>query len=138
MNKSQLIKLTDLTLFLGFLLLISTGLLMKYVLPPGSGQDMIWSLSRHGWGDVHFYIAAIFLAVLCLHLFLHTKFIRSALVGKNGGTARRVWLLAIVAIVILLVVFAPLFSVVEYGAGGGHGGGRGSGGGVHWEQRHNR
>ena len=42
--------------FAGFVLLITTGVLMRYVLPPGSGRRAaIWGLDRHGWGDLHFW-----------------------------------------------------------------------------------
>ncbi|HUO10433.1 MAG TPA: DUF4405 domain-containing protein, partial [Phycisphaerae bacterium] len=39
--------------------MIGTGLVMRYILPPGSGQwRLLWGLGRHDWGDLHFWLAA--------------------------------------------------------------------------------
>jgi hypothetical protein len=67
--------------FAGFVLLTATGVLMRYVLPPGSGHSTtIWTLDRHEWGSIHFWIAIAFLAVLAFHLFLHWRDREKALV----------------------------------------------------------
>jgi hypothetical protein len=49
---------------------LSTGLVMRYALPPGSGRivgmgggprsldrtvSVLWGMTRHGWGDLHYW-----------------------------------------------------------------------------------
>ena len=68
----------DAIAFTGFVFLIATGVLMRYVLPPGSGwHTTVWGLSPHAWGEIHYWIAALFLATLTLHLALHRRWIVS-------------------------------------------------------------
>jgi hypothetical protein len=84
--------------FLGFICLVSTGLLLKFVLPPGSGRvetlarggrekaiDLCLGLTRHQWGEIHFYISLGFLTLLATHLVLHWPWIRAV----AWGTAQR-------------------------------------------------
>jgi hypothetical protein len=101
--------------FAGFLLLTTTGILMRYLLPPGSGRrTAIWGLDRHGWGDFHFWIAVTFLALLSFHLVLHWRWIAAVLRGRpREGSGLRVGLgLTGLAAVIALAV-APLLTPPE-------------------------
>jgi hypothetical protein len=57
-----------------FLTATATGVLTRYVLPPGSGwHTTVWGLSRHAWGENHFWISVVFLGTLTLHLVLHRR-----------------------------------------------------------------
>lgn len=70
------------------LTLMATGTILKWILPPGSGGERsegfgrgfrggrdpaatIWGWTRHDWGDLHFWIAAAFVAGILIHLALH-------------------------------------------------------------------
>lgn len=61
--------------------MVLTGLLLKYVLPPGSGGReggrglVLWGMGRHDWGDIHWYIALTLLAVTVVHLLLHWSWV---------------------------------------------------------------
>jgi hypothetical protein len=58
------------------LTLVCTGVMMRYALPPGTGHSLLlWGLSRHQWGDVHFYVAAAFAVVIILHVALHWQWV---------------------------------------------------------------
>ena len=61
----------DCVLLIGVVGLIHTGLTMTFFLPPGSGHASIWGLTRHDWGDIHFWIALSMAIVLLIHLSLH-------------------------------------------------------------------
>ena len=78
--------IVDAFALVGAVLLVSTGFLMRYVLPEGSGGPegagqgiravqrpvaLLWGLSRHEWGDIHFWIAIALMIILSVHLFLH-------------------------------------------------------------------
>ncbi len=70
----------DAAAFAAFVLLTSTGTRMRYVLPPGSGQrTKIFGLDRHGFGEIHFWIAIVFLGILAMHLRVHRRWIATVL-----------------------------------------------------------
>ena len=69
MNRSTIIKIIDVLAFVGFVFLASTGILLNYILPPGSGRwAEIWGLNRHEWGGIHFFIVTLFFVLLSAHL----------------------------------------------------------------------
>jgi len=56
--------------------LIATGLVIRFVLPPGSGSRReLWGLGRHDWGDIHFQMAVAVGAVVILHVALHWQWV---------------------------------------------------------------
>jgi hypothetical protein len=105
--------------FAGFVLLTATGVLMRYVLPPGSGRSTtIWTLDRHEWGSIHFWIAIAFLAVLALHLFLHWRWIVTLMSGRpREGSGARLALGTVGLAALLALAIAPFLSPVERAGG---------------------
>ena len=126
MRRPTLNFLVDAAAFVGFVFLVSTGVLMRYVLSPGSGKrTLVWGLDRHDWGTLHFWIAAAFLAVLAFHVVLHAKWIMSVLRGRpRQGSGARVALGLVGLLAVLALGLAPLVSPVEriehVGPGRGH------------------
>jgi hypothetical protein len=108
--------------FAGFVLLTATGVLMRYVLPPGSGRSTtIWTLDRHEWGSIHFWIAIAFLAVLAFHLFLHWRWIMTLMSGRpREGSGARLALGTVGLTALLALAVAPFLSPVEQTGGGLH------------------
>lgn len=83
MKRTNLNFIIDVVAFVGFVLLTTTGVLMRYILPPGSGRySTIWRLDRHEWGGIHFWISVVFFFVLALHLVLHRRWIVSVVTGQ--------------------------------------------------------
>ncbi|TKB45960.1 DUF4405 domain-containing protein [Thalassotalea mangrovi] len=114
MSKASLIKVVDLLSFIGLLALISTGSVLELILPAKSGAATVWGLTRHEWGDIHFYVSVIFLILLSLHLWLHIRFIKSVIVGKASREHNyRIAVGLVALLVLLLFTIAPLFSSVE-------------------------
>lgn len=115
MTRLTAIKITDAISFVGFVMLSSTGVLLHYLLPPGSGQRItIWGLSRHDWGNIHFYIALIFFSVLIFHLFLHWRIILNMVKGSQSeGSWFRLGLGLTGLVAVLLLASAPLVSPVN-------------------------
>ena len=72
-----------------------TGVVMKYAVPSGQGRRRgsglgpeTWlGLSRHEWGDLHFYLALLLLTLIGLHLVLHWSWIKCRL-RELGGRGR--------------------------------------------------
>jgi cytochrome b561 len=65
----------DIILLIGMIGLIFTGVILHFILPPGSHQNTFIDLSRHEWGELHFWVAAIFTILIVIHLILHSKWI---------------------------------------------------------------
>jgi Domain of unknown function (DUF4405) len=113
MASSTIIKITDFLSFVALTLMISTGTLLEFTLPPRSGRDEVWYLSRHEWGDIHFYLSVGFLLLMTVHLFTHVKFIKSVMTGKastENNYRVAVGILGLIALISL--AFAPVVSPV--------------------------
>ena len=98
----------------------ATGVLMRYVLPPGSGHHTtIWTLDRHEWGTIHFWLAIVLLAVLACHLFLHWRWIVTFVRGRpREGSGARVALGTVGLAALLALALSPFLSPVERAGGG--------------------
>ena len=94
MNKSFWNRIINALALLVFCAMVSTGLVLKFILPPGSGRsnrvaggrhgghyESLLGMSRHEWGELHFFISLGFLAVLVVHLFLHWSWIQATAWG---------------------------------------------------------
>jgi hypothetical protein len=92
MKRTTLNFIIDFVSFLDLLSLAFTGFIMKYILPPGSGGHgrgfrggrepaeeikYLWSMTRHEWGGIHFYLAVIFAVLMVVHIILHWGWIKS-------------------------------------------------------------
>jgi len=87
MRRNTLNFLIDAGLMLLMFGMIGTGLVMRFMLPPGTGgrhgeaHRTLWGLGRHDWGDIHFWLAGAVAALLLVHVALHWAWV--------CGTARR-------------------------------------------------
>lgn len=123
MRKPAINFTIDAAAFLAFIFLFSTGLLIYWVLPAGSGNSSIWGLTRHDWGDIHFWIAIGFVSLIAAHFILHWSWIKSMVMGKakeRRESRGRILVAIFLLLVILLIAIAPLLSLVndsgeEYG-----------------------
>ncbi|GJM04755.1 MAG: hypothetical protein DHS20C09_07460 [marine bacterium B5-7] len=115
MKRSNLNFIIDTIAFSGFVLLTTTGVLMRYILPPGSGSyATIWDLDRHEWGDIHFWISVVFFSTLALHLVLHWRWITSVVTGQHHeASGMRAGLGVVGLIATIALAISPLLSPVE-------------------------
>ena len=93
MKRSSLNFIVDLAGFIDLLGMVLTGLIMKYILPPGSGGlgcgrhggcggehiRHLWSMGRHDWGNIHFWLAVLFIVLMIVHIILHWSWIKNYL-----------------------------------------------------------
>ena len=105
--------------FTAFVLLAASGVLMRYVLPPGSGHwSTIWGLDRHEWGSIHFWVAVGFLSILAFHLYLHWRWILMVLRGRpREGSGARIALGIVGLLALLALAIAPFLSPIERAVG---------------------
>jgi Domain of unknown function (DUF4405) len=110
----------------GLLCLASTGLVLEYQLPPGSGElighgtgrgsmdrsiELLWGFTRHQWGAVHYWIALGLCALLSVHLLLHRKWIVGVMRGKSTGASGWRFALGLLALGIVTAATAlPLIA----------------------------
>jgi hypothetical protein len=114
-RKADLNFLVDVLAFVAFVILTATGLLVRYVLPPGSGHSRsLWGMDRHEWGELHFWIAVALLACLALHLLLHWRWVVSMVKGRpREGSSFRVALSFVGLLALVALVVAPFLVPVE-------------------------
>ena len=112
MSRRHVIMLVDLIAFTSFVLLTTTGILLHFQLPAGSGRFMdIWGMSRHEWGLWHYWIALVFFSVLSLHLILHWKAILTMVKGHIPEDNKwRIVFGFIGLLTVIILASAPLFS----------------------------
>jgi hypothetical protein len=81
MRKNKLNYLVDAIALVLMMGMVATGLVVRYVLPPGSSGRgggrgyVLWGYNRHAWGDVHFWLSIFLIVMLAVHLFLHWAWI---------------------------------------------------------------
>jgi hypothetical protein len=124
MKKNTFNILISIFSFTVLMTMISTGLILKFILPPGSGRpetlmrggrhfektiDLLMGLSRHEWGQIHLYIALTFLALIVIRIILHWNWIKTMTFGTktNPQPFRRKSITVGVIIFILLVLIFP-------------------------------
>ena len=91
MRKITVNFIIDMVSLIDLVCLVCTGIILEYVLPPGSGglgrelhegrgrepvKDFL-SMTRHEWGDIHFYLALAFIAMMVLHIVMHWGWIKA-------------------------------------------------------------
>ncbi len=114
MKGPKLQFLIDLLALLALLGLTSTGLVLSWVLPAGSGRlavahgpvVLLWGLDRQAWGLWHTRMAYLTLLTLVIHIGLHYRWI-VAMVGRVGF--RRLWPVPLLCI----LAVAPLVSKTQ-------------------------
>ena len=116
MKRANLYLLIDAVLLLCLAAIAGIGLLTKFVLIPGYqrwevyGRNvnlLFWGFDRHWWGNVHFIIGLVFIALLVLHIVLHWRMIVEIYCKLIPNRLAR-WIVALilVAVTILLLAFS--------------------------------
>lgn len=129
MNRTRLNFIVDAVTLVGFVFLVGTGFLLRWSLPPGSGGlhshaggtvKSVWGLTRHEWGDIHFWISVTVLVLLAFHVVLHWRWIVAVTRGKKSeGSGMRLLTGALASAALLVVAVAPIMTGVEVSEGSG-------------------
>ena len=115
-DRKNLNFIIDSIAFVILMVMTSTGLLMRYYLPPGlcDKRHTMLGLQRHEWGDLHFWLALVFFSLMALHIFLHWRWIVCVVTGKSregSGMRAAMGIFGLVMVVILSA--APFFFPVK-------------------------
>jgi hypothetical protein len=101
-----LIDLIAAVLMIGML---STGYILRFPLPRGSNKYLtLWGLTRHQWGDVHFWISLGLLAVILLHLCMHWQWIAISVKRRLSRTKAAPGSALVSGLITFLVLLAVL------------------------------
>jgi len=115
----------------------SSGLLMKFVLIPGSQRQLkfgrnvdlfLLGMDRHDWGTIHLVVGFMLIALLALHIALHWRKVRgifSKLVSSRGLRALICWTFATACALLLILPFILEPTLAERGPAAGIGAGLG-------------
>ena len=123
MKKSSLNIVIDSFSLLILSLQISTGCILKFTLPHGSGSmknlltgigwrektiSTYWGLTRQDWALIHFCISITFIILMITHIYMHWEWVKSIFLinKKDSQTRLRKFL---IVICLLLVLFSLLF-----------------------------
>jgi hypothetical protein len=126
--KLWLNRITDFLLWIALCVMLATGFVIRYRLPPGSrgGAGLaIWDLSRHEWGDIHTWSAYTLCALAVLHLLLHARWLWTA------AFPRLKWPMIVGLLLGIAIAASAWLLPVTRSVGDddhGHGGGGGGGG----------
>ena len=126
MNRLRLNVLIDVLSFISTIFMISTGFVLRYVLPAGSGRlegaglgqgamvrpiTLLWTLTRHEWGDIHYWASMALLVFLSLHLFLHWRWIVCMVKGQpSDASGLRVTIGTLALLTLVAFAIAPFLS----------------------------
>lgn len=130
MNRPRLNFIIDVTAFISGLLMTSSGFVLRYLLPPGSGRlesaghgfgalrrpiTLLWGFTRHEWGTFHYAVSLVLLTVLSAHLLLHGRWLLCMMKGQavenRSGLRFFVGIFALIAL--LAFAAAPFFTSTE-------------------------
>ncbi len=113
----------DVVLFLCAMGLLMTGLLLAYILPPGSGRWQVWGVTRHEWGDVHYWIAMVMLGAAVLHVLLNWSWVCMVAAGlfrrDTDGPRRTTRYAAGAGLVLLIALTVTTFLILANNAKSG-------------------
>ncbi|MDK2972045.1 MAG: hypothetical protein PWP23_1800 [Candidatus Sumerlaeota bacterium] len=111
----------DGTILFLFVLVLSTGLMLKFVLPHGSGGAALLGQTRHEWGGIHFWLSMGLVGLMALHVLVHRRWVWAMAKGKQPERQKaRLTAFVAATVVILAILAVPfLFPVSGQMAGGG-------------------
>lgn len=117
--KNTALRVVNLLLYLTGCVMVGTGFLMAWRIPPGSrgghGIEAL-GLGRHDWGDIHLFTGLAVIALTIAHLALNTAWLRII------AARRKRWPLAaglgLGLVIILAITFLPLTHREERGGRG--------------------
>ena len=118
MDKIWIRRIVNLLLYLCFCFIAGSGLLIEFKLVPGSqgGQGLsALGMSRHEWGDLHFYVSLAFIALIIIHIVLSWGWL------KRIAANRRLWPVVLGLLTGIGIIASIYFQPIDKRGGGrGH------------------
>jgi len=130
MKKTHWKYLVDTFLFLSLVGIVLIGILLGFFLPKGprvpESSKYFLDLHRHQWGNIHFYLALAFIALVILHLILEWDWVKAQarkIFKKNWASALISTAVASLLVIFLFWLFYPKTpgAYEDYGVRAGRG-----------------
>lgn len=119
MQRTLLNLLVDLAVAFIMFGMLLTGYVIKFPLPPGTNKDwMLWGMTRHQWGEVHFWISTVLLVLIVVHVCLHWTWIVTVVrqrLGLRKSPPKRVLPDGWLAVLMLAVAFGGFAWIAHLG-----------------------
>lgn len=106
--RTWLLRASNFILYISFCVMVGTGFIISYRIPPGSrgGSGIsVLGWGRHDWGDFHFWVSWVFISFIVLHLFFHWKWLLK--IANQQSPLKMVWGLAFGLLIIVFFLFVP-------------------------------
>lgn len=88
MKKIKINAINNILIFISFVLIAISGLVLKFELPQKNrGAGLFWGWQQHDWLAVHDITGLVFTILIIVHLLLHVKWIRA--LPQILGTSRK-------------------------------------------------
>ena len=135
MRKNTVNYIVDAVALLVMWVMVFTGLVIRFILPPGSGGHgegagrTLWGLGRHDWGDLHYWLALALGGLMIAHLALHWRWVwettrtlvrRNCVVGQTSPRQRALGGVGL-ALGLGLALFVLLWVAARQTVSTGHG-----------------
>jgi len=143
MRTTTLNFIVDLAAWVAMILLAATGLVVRYVLPAGSGgrgggsESLLWGLGRHDWGALHFWLSIALGVLIVFHIVLHWSWVCATTrrylpsfaqwPSSTSKSVQNLYGVGLLCTATLLTFAFVWFCQASVVARPGHGGGRGFG-----------
>jgi len=120
MRKTTVNLVVDTIAYFIFACLFATGLILEYSIPPGegngAGKKVIWDLTRHQWGDIHFILALVLIILIFIHMIIHWRWIYT-MTNKNEkqpNTFNRTMIYTVFGISVILILIPFFLPAPQY------------------------
>ncbi len=122
MSKGKWNFIIDAIMFVLMAAIAGLGLLIKYVLLPGTerwikyGRSVdltFWGLDRHDWGRIHLILALVLVALLALHIILHWNLTVCLFKNLISGKKSRIFSTIFLVVITVVLVIFPFFIQVD-------------------------
>ncbi len=129
MRKNRLNFIIDVIMLLVMVVILSIGLLVKYMLPTGQekwelyGENrefLFMNLDRHQWGEIHYLLGIVLIALLILHILLHWKQIVCIYTQWIKAKVLRILLAWAFLVIMVLIVLIPFIVKPQIGEDESH------------------
>lgn len=115
--KNTLMRVINLLLYLSFCGLVGTGALLTWKLVPGSrggGGLVALDMSRHEWGDIHFWLGVIMTVGIVAHLLLNWPWLKK--IAAKSIPWRLIFGLGLGIVIIAGIYLVPVEKSSGHGA----------------------
>ncbi len=115
MNKATLNLLIDVLSAALFLIMVATGYVLWFALPPGTNRTHeLWGFLRHEWGSLHGATSIGFISLVFVHVALHWRWLATNVCKRVGAYAifQRHPAAASLALLAVLLVLPILFAAL--------------------------